>query len=71
MLTGLGLAAVLHGAYDRTAGHWPSVFVAAVVVLLFAGYTKTTDDIGARLGSPGGMPPERVHPISTPSPPSG
>ncbi len=50
VLIGLGLAAVLHGLYDRTAGHWPSVFVAAVVILLFAGYTKTTDDIGALIG---------------------
>jgi RsiW-degrading membrane proteinase PrsW (M82 family) len=50
VLTGLGLAAVLHGLYDRTAGHWPSVFVAGFVILLFAGYTKTTDDIGGSLG---------------------
>jgi RsiW-degrading membrane proteinase PrsW (M82 family) len=71
VLTGLGLAAVLHGAYDRTAGHWPSVFIAAAVVLLFAGYTKTTDDIGSRLGSPSGASPERLQPISTPSPPWG
>jgi RsiW-degrading membrane proteinase PrsW (M82 family) len=53
VLTGLGLAAVLHGAYDRTAGHWPSVFIAALVMLLFAGYTKTTDDIGGLIDGPG------------------
>jgi RsiW-degrading membrane proteinase PrsW (M82 family) len=55
VLGGLGLAAVLHGAYDRTAGHWPSVFVAAIVAFLFAGYTKTTDDIGGRLSPPPDM----------------
>jgi RsiW-degrading membrane proteinase PrsW (M82 family) len=54
VLIGLGLAAVLHGLYDRTAGHWPSVFIAAIVVLLFAGYTKTTDDIGAIIGAGSG-----------------
>ena len=81
-LTGLGLAAVLHGGYDRTAGHWPSVFIAAIAILLFAGYTKTTDDIGALIGhvhGPGiGSGDDRavpwdpqLHPISTPSPPWG
>ena len=82
VLTGLGLAAVLHGGYDRTAGHWPSVFIAAIAILLFAGYTKTTDDIGALIGhvhGPGiGSGDDRavpwdpqLHPISTPSPPWG
>ncbi len=44
---GLAFAAILHGAYDRTAGHWLGTVVAALVLLTFAGYIHRSDELVA------------------------
>ena len=48
IVTGLSVAAILHGTYDRTAGHWTGVIVAALVMFVFAGYVYSSDDIVAK-----------------------
>lgn len=49
MISGLGLAALLHGAYDSLASGWPGTAVAAVIVFIFAGYVRSGDRITERL----------------------
>lgn len=48
IVTGLSVAAILHGTYDRTAGNWTGVVVAALVMFVFAGYVYSSDDILAK-----------------------
>ena len=58
MISGLTLAAVLHGAYDSLSSGWPGTLVAAVIVFVFAGYVRTGDQITERLDvSPLGASP--------------
>lgn len=60
ILSGLVLAAVLHGAYDSLASGWPGTIVAAVIIFIFAGYVRSGDQIAARLG---GTLPQSVSPL--------
>ncbi|WP_256793257.1 PrsW family glutamic-type intramembrane protease [Terrabacter sp. Ter38] len=49
IISGLGLAALLHGAYDALSSGWLGTVVAAVIVFIFAGYVRTGDQITQRL----------------------
>jgi RsiW-degrading membrane proteinase PrsW (M82 family) len=53
-LTGLGIAAVVHGLYDTTSGwsSWISLAVAAVAVLLFVGYLSNAESLSKHLEEP-------------------
>ena len=42
---GLGLAAILHGAYDSLSSGWPGTLMAAAIVFMFAGYVRSGDQI--------------------------
>lgn len=44
-LTGVGIAAVLHGMYDRWSHNWFGTAVAVAIVALFVGYVKAGDSI--------------------------
>jgi RsiW-degrading membrane proteinase PrsW (M82 family) len=46
---GLGLAALLHGAYDSLSSGWPGTVMAALTVFVFAGYVRSGDQIADRL----------------------
>jgi protease PrsW len=43
ILTGLGLAALLHGLYDTFSNGWLGLVIAAVTVLIFIAYVRTGD----------------------------
>lgn len=49
MISGLALAAILHGAYDSLSSGWPGTAVAALIVFIFAGYVRSGDQITERL----------------------
>ncbi|WP_406833147.1 PrsW family glutamic-type intramembrane protease [Pedococcus sp. KACC 23699] len=55
---GLGLAAVLHGAYDAWAANWAGTLTAAMIIFIFAGYVRSGDRIAERLviGNPTDLP---------------
>lgn len=55
---GLGLAAVLHGAYDAWAANWAGTLTAALIVFIFAGYVRSGDRIAERLAA---AAPTHVH----------
>jgi RsiW-degrading membrane proteinase PrsW (M82 family) len=42
---GIGLAAVLHGVYDRWAANWVGTATAVIIVALFVGYVRSGDAI--------------------------
>jgi protease PrsW len=51
VITGLALAAVVHGLYDTTSGPspWLALLVAAVAVLLFVGYLSNAESLSQQL----------------------
>jgi RsiW-degrading membrane proteinase PrsW (M82 family) len=49
VLTGLAIAAVLHGTYDTFASGWIGVGLAALTILVFISYVRSADAIAAGL----------------------
>jgi RsiW-degrading membrane proteinase PrsW (M82 family) len=50
-ITGLAVAAAVHGLYDTMSGvsGWISLIVAGIAVLLFVGYLSNADSLSAQL----------------------